>query len=103
MSEKVAIRPDVRLDDGPMQSVCCRTCSAVVEVRKSSWEQTSIQWNADAVARCLERRSRNDGTESLAFEGCGKLSESIRDAVSDGTLSVQSGDPLPVNTEPDHP
>lgn len=101
MSENVAIRPDVRLDDGPMQEVPCRACSAVVEVRKSSWEQTSIQWTTAAIAQCRERRPGSDGADTLAFEGCRTLSESIHDAVADGTLTVQSGDPLPVNTEPD--
>lgn len=102
MSENAAIRPDVRLDDGPMRPVSCRACSAVVEVRKSSWEQTSIQWSTEAIARCQERRPGNYGADTLAFEGCRKLSESIHDAVADGTLAVQSDAPLPVNTEPDN-
>ena len=31
-------------------------CGARVLARKSSWNQTSVQWNAEASARCQERR-----------------------------------------------
>ena len=102
MSERVTVRPDVRLDDGPMNPVTCSTCSARVEVRKSSWEQTSIQWNAAAIAACHERR--RDAEEaadgfSFSFAGCTRLGESIREAAVAGELPVQSGDPLPTNDE----
>lgn len=103
MSDRTAFRPDVRLDDGPMQPICCRSCRAVVDVRKSSWEQTSIQWDAEAVSRCQETSREEDGSRRLAFDGCWKLTESIRSAVTDGSLHVQIGGPLPVNNEPDNP
>ncbi|MEO5666210.1 MAG: ferredoxin [Nocardioides sp.] len=95
-----APRPDVRLDDGAMERVTCTTCAARVEVRKSSWEQTSIQWHADAVGACLERRASQPGSgPNATFPGCTALDLSIREAAVRGSLSVQSGDALPVNPE----
>ena len=99
MSERVTVRPDVRLDDGPMNPVTCSTCSARVEVRKSSWEQTSIQWNGAAIAACHERRDTGDAADGVSFAGCTRLGESIRQAAVAGELPVQSGDPLPTNDE----
>lgn len=99
MSERVTVRPDVRLDDGPMNPVTCSTCSARVEVRKSSWEQTSIQWNGAAIAACHERRDTGDAADGVSFAGCTRLDESIRQAAVAGELPVQSGDPLPTNDE----
>lgn len=103
MSERVAIRPDVRLDDGPMYPVDCTACSATVEVRKSSWEQTSIQWHAEALAACHQRRETGDAADGVTFAGCSSLRESIREAAVSGVLPVRSGDPLLVNTEQAHP
>ena len=99
MSERVVIRPDVRLGDGPMQPVTCSACSARVEVRKSSWEQTSIQWHADAIEACLERPTGGDVTDGVSFAGCARLGESIRHAAVSGELPVQSGEPLPTNDD----
>ena len=48
-------RVDNRLDEMPMVAVACLICGARVLARKSSWNQTSVQWNADATARCAER------------------------------------------------
>src|SRR5690606_13754173 len=39
----VTSRQDDRLLDCPPAPVACRRCAAEVQVRKSSWEQTSIQ------------------------------------------------------------
>lgn len=100
MSERVSVRPDVRLDDGPMQPLTCGTCRARVEVRKSSWEQTSIQWHEDALAACRERREVAGAPDGVTFTGCTRLGESIRQATRDGALHVQSADPLPTNDEP---
>lgn len=103
MSERVVVRPDVRLGDGPMEPVTCGGCGARVEVRKSSWEQTSIQWHADAIAACHERRAAGDPADGISFAGCSRLAASIRDAAVSGALRVQSGDPLPTNTEGEQP
>ncbi|MFS0897375.1 ferredoxin [Mycolicibacterium litorale] len=87
----MSVRPDNRLDDAPMAPVTCRACGADVLARKSSWEQTSVQWNAEAAQRCPQRRD----SEALAGHGrqtvflsCSELSESIVDAVRSGRLSI---------------
>jgi hypothetical protein len=84
-------RIDNRLADAPMVPVACRSCGATVLARKSSWNQTSVQWNAAASARCLERRD----AEALAghsarglFLACSALSDSIVDAVRQGQMPV---------------
>ncbi|HEX2214874.1 MAG TPA: ferredoxin [Mycobacterium sp.] len=84
-------RADNRLADAPMVPVACRACGAEVLARKSSWEQTSVQWNADAMARCPQRRN----AASLAapdrptlFLSCSELSESIHAAVAAGRLLI---------------
>lgn len=87
----MAFRSDNRLADSPMVPVACLRCGARVLARKSTWNQTSVQWNADASARCLERRD----AENLAsysgrnlFLACSALSDSIVDAVRHGDLPV---------------
>lgn len=80
------VRPDNRLADTPMRPVDCGTCGARVLVRKSSWEQTSVQWNAESTARCTQRRyalSRDDVPPL-----CSQLRESIETAVRRGSLPV---------------
>lgn len=87
----MSVRPDNRLDDAPMVPVTCRACGAKVLARKSSWQQTSVQWSADAAQRCPQRRD----SEALAAHGrktvflsCSELSESIVEAVRAGSLSI---------------
>jgi hypothetical protein len=87
----MVVRPDNRLADSPMVPLACRRCGACVLVRKSTWNQTSVQWDAEASARCLERRD----AENLAayagrslFLACSALSDSIADAVRRGDLPV---------------
>ena len=87
----MALRPDNRLADSPMVQVTCSRCAACVLARKSSWNQTTVQWNAEASARCLERRD----AENLAahsggglFLACSALSGSILDAVRSGDVPV---------------
>jgi hypothetical protein len=87
----MAVRPDNRLADSPMVPVACRRCGAGVLARKSTWNQTSVQWNADASARCLERRDAEHLTEHAErglFLACSALNESIVDAVRTGNLPV---------------
>jgi hypothetical protein len=87
----MAVRIDNRLSDYPMVSVACRHCGAHVLARKSSWNQTSVQWNSAASARCLERR---DLQNSAAYSGrgvflaCSALTGSIVHAVRHGNLPV---------------
>ncbi|CQD10158.1 ferredoxin [Mycolicibacterium conceptionense] len=87
----MAVRPDNRLDDAPMAPVDCTRCGAGVEVRKSSWNQTSVQWTAAALNRCEERctaaRLVGNGGNGL-FLACSALGQSIADAVRSGELRV---------------
>jgi hypothetical protein len=87
----MTFRADNRLSDAPMVPVACRACGAEVLARKSSWEQTSVQWDAEAMARCPQRRN----AASLAAPGrpplflsCSELTESIHDAVTAGRLPI---------------
>ncbi|MGY1812493.1 hypothetical protein [Blastococcus sp. SYSU D00820] len=87
----MAVRPDNRLLDAPMRDVVCRRCSARVQVRKSSWQQTSVQWDTAAMAACEERRTaarRSDGPNGEFFIACASLQESIRDAALGGIVPV---------------
>ena len=74
-----------------MVPVMCHNCAAQVLVRKSSWNQTSVQWNADATARCAERREAQKVSAHDAravFLACSALRESIADAVRHGDVYV---------------
>ena len=87
----MTIRPDNRYADSPMVPVACRRCGACVLARKSSWNQTSVQWNAEASARCLERRDAQNLAPHSArglFLACSALGDSIVDAVRHGDLTV---------------
>ncbi|GAA4820878.1 hypothetical protein ACFQ0K_19085 [Nocardioides caeni] len=100
-----APRPDVRLDDAPMQSVSCAACGAAVLARKSSWDQVTVQWSAEAIATCDERRQSLPPSERPnrnAFAGCGALRAAIREAAVRGQLHVQSDEPLKTNPEAAH-
>jgi hypothetical protein len=82
---------DNRLDDAPMTPVACGRCGAQVLARKSSWNQTSVQWTAEAMARCIERRRAaqlaEHGGRGL-FLACSAVGESIVDAVRHGELRI---------------
>ena len=87
----MTVRPDNRLRDAPMAPVRCIRCAAGVRVRKSSWNQTSVQWDAEAMAGCRERA---DVQRLAAYEGqglflaCSALSESIARAVREGDVRI---------------
>lgn len=87
----VIVRTDNRLADVPMVPVDCRRCGAGVRVRKSSWNQTSVQWTGPALDRCEERctaaQLAADGDHRL-FLSCSALRDSIVDAVRAGALLV---------------
>jgi hypothetical protein len=87
----VTVRADNRLADAPMVPVSCSRCAATVLARKSSWQQTSIQWSADAYDACTERQA----AELIAahrphgvFLGCAALKESLAEAVRRGEVGV---------------
>ena len=82
---------DVRLDEMPMAPVACLTCGAWVLARKSSWNQTSVQWTAGAAARCVERAHAHQVSAHASrsvFLACSALGASIVDAVRHGNLTV---------------
>ena len=87
----MSVRADNRLAEMPMVPVACRNCGARVLARKSSWNQTSVQWTADATARCAERadalRLVAPGSRGV-FLVCSALGESIADAVRRGDLAI---------------
>ncbi|MCD4523573.1 hypothetical protein [Nocardioides sp. cx-173] len=86
-----ALREDVRLQDRPMRPVACSACGAEVAVRKSSPEQTSIQWSAPALRRCHERsalRPTSDRPNRQAFDGCSALRDTVLEAAARGQLEV---------------
>jgi hypothetical protein len=86
----LSARADNRLDDMPMVPIACRNCGARVLARKSSWNQTSVQWNAGAAALCPERRQANQiaGHHRGLFLACSALRESIEAAVASGELAI---------------
>jgi hypothetical protein len=85
-----SVQQDDRLDEMPMMPVVCRNCGAHVLARKSSWSQTSVQWNAEATARCAERAE----AQKISVHGqrvylaCLALSESITEAVRHGDVVI---------------
>lgn len=83
-------RTDDRLRDAPMVPVACKHCGAEVLVRKSSWAQTSVQWNAQALSRCLHSPAFNKESPigDVVFVGCPDLRDSILEAASQGRLPV---------------
>lgn len=98
-----SVRPDVRLENAPMQPVDCDSCGAHVLARKSSWDQMTVQWSAEALGQCAERRAAHEQSSRPnrnAFAGCGALKTAIRAAAVRGDLDVQSDEPL--KTNPDH-
>lgn len=96
----MSVRPDNRLAEMPMMPVQCRTCGAEVLARKSSWQQTSVQWNQAAVARCPQRQN----ADALAAHGsrglliaCSSLDESIATEARTGRLPVVEEEDQPVH------
>nr|WP_256668528.1 ferredoxin [Nocardia cyriacigeorgica] len=85
-------RTDNRLDDVPMRPLRCRECAAQVSVRKSSRDQTSLQWNAEARTACHELGASPLPGPALA--GCSRLRESIDEAIAAGELQVVAAQPV---------
>jgi hypothetical protein len=93
----MTVRADERLRDAPMTPVTCAPCGAEVLVRKSSWAQTSVQWDAGSLARCRERAEMlahpeiGNGLGAARpglFLACARLRASIECAAGTGTLPV---------------
>jgi hypothetical protein len=73
-----------------MVPVVCGRCGAEVLARKSTWDQTGVQWRAQETAQCLERREAEKLAEhgNGLFLGCAALGESIVAAVCAGDLAI---------------
>jgi hypothetical protein len=82
------VKTDNRLDEMPMAPVVCRSCTAQVMVRKSTWNQTSVQWNSEATVRCAERQEAERIPGHRIFLVCSALRESIEAAVVTGELTI---------------
>jgi len=67
--------------EGGYAELSCARCCALVRVRKSSPQQTSVQWTAQAAGMCAARLSALVPT-------CLDLRASIDDAVRAGKLEV---------------
>ncbi|MEV5647363.1 ferredoxin [Nocardia sp. NPDC052254] len=78
---------DKRIRDAPMEPIGCRHCGARVLARKSSWAQTSIQWDAASTAACVERHAASTLSEA-GMRHCSQLRESIWAAAESGELPV---------------
>ncbi|TDD91089.1 ferredoxin [Actinomadura darangshiensis] len=74
-------RQDERLLEGPLVPVSCRRCAAEVLVRKASWEQTSIQWNAAARAACTT-------LDEDPLATCPALRSAVQEAALNGSVTV---------------
>ena len=81
---------DDRLADLPMTPVECQRCHATVQVRKSSWQQTSVQWDEAGARTCPERRPSLSagGIREADFFTCAGLRESIAQAALSGTIPL---------------
>jgi hypothetical protein len=86
-------RTDERLADLQMIPVECARCGAVVRVRKSSWEQTSIQWDATGVRTCVEQARPVPGNlRPEDFITCPGLYEAINRGALSGEIPLADED-----------
>lgn len=87
----MTMRADNRLVEAPMVPVECLRCAATVLARKSSRDQTSIQWSAAAYDACPERLAAeliSGHRPRGVFLVCTALKQSIADAVHRGDVTV---------------
>ncbi len=74
-----------------LRQLACHGCGALVRVKKSSAQQTSIQWTTRAVRECAEFATRVALGETTALvDGCTTLRETIERAVRDGRLEAKA-------------
>lgn len=86
----MTVRPDNRLLDAAPVPVRCRRCAATVQVRKSSWAQTSVQWDAAGMTACAQRRAATAlaGHDNGLFLVCSDLRSAIEDAARRGEVPI---------------
>ncbi|GAA2687514.1 hypothetical protein [Actinoplanes palleronii] len=67
--------------EGGLEELACERCAAVVRVRKSSPQQTSVQWSTAAARQCTTPLG-------ALVPRCPALHASIDDAVRAGRLDI---------------
>lgn len=72
--------------EGGFNDLSCARCGALVRVRKSSVQQTSVQWTTGAARQCLA--FRQNGRPNALVPTCPDLRASIDHAVRTGRLGV---------------
>jgi hypothetical protein len=79
-----------------LQPVECRFCHASVQVRKYAPNQTAVQWNSAASARCAHfSKLREEGGDPARERGCPRLADSVKHAIAEGILEPVSTAPPP--------
>ncbi|WP_216899362.1 hypothetical protein [Nocardia alni] len=73
------------LEEG-MAPLACQTCGAKVLVRKSSSQQTSVQWTVNPAEACPVFKDLRGGPGRP--EGCPNLGRTIEHAVDEGIIAV---------------
>jgi DNA-directed RNA polymerase subunit RPC12/RpoP len=75
-----------------LRPVECQSCANRVLVKKSSPQQTSVQWLSDPVTSCPEFAARVAAGElSARIDTCPKLRASIEQASAEGQLEAPDG------------
>jgi hypothetical protein len=78
------------LEDG-LRELACGGCGALVRVKKSSPQHTSIQWTTRAVRECAEFAARVALGETTALvDGCATLRGTIESAAREGRLEARA-------------
>ena len=78
------------LEDG-LRELSCAGCRALVRVKKSSPQHTSIQWTTRAVRQCAEFSARVALGETTALvDGCSTLRATIERAAREGRLEAHA-------------
>jgi hypothetical protein len=75
--------------EGGLAELGCARCDARIRARKSSPQQTSVQWTARAARQCAALTAAAAGGRLTALvPTCPDLRSSIERAVRDGRLEV---------------
>jgi hypothetical protein len=70
--------------EGGLHDLACEHCGAKVRVKKTSPQQTSVQWTTNAVRECAEFAVT--ARPSALVATCGRLRYSIEQAAREGRL-----------------
>ena len=89
-------RPETLADqrlylESGLRELACEGCGALVRVKKSSPQHTSIQWTTRAVRECAEFAARVALGETTALvDGCATLRGTIERAAREGRLEARA-------------